>query len=96
MDKRLIQNVKDYKFNTERLNSLKPVSFEYKSNNRSSMGIIAQDLELIEPLLVNKNTNGQIEIDYEKLSILLLAVVKELDERLKAVEKPKKKQNAKL
>lgn len=85
-----------YKHNIKTLSEtqvlkLRPVSFNYKIDNRSAIGLIAEEVEQVAPELVAYNENGQPEsVKYHDLPVLLLTelktVVKRLDELTKRVE----------
>jgi hypothetical protein len=81
--------------------SLQPVSFKWNeksaSENKADNGLIAEEVEKIDPALAVYNDKGEIEgVDYQKINIMLLKVVQdqekkieELEKRLEAVEKRK-------
>jgi len=56
---------------------LKPVTFNYKSTGKASLGVIAQDLEKVYPQLVTTN-GGTKYVDYEGLVGPLIGAVQEL------------------
>jgi hypothetical protein len=81
--------------------SLQPVSFKWNeksaSEGKADNGLIAEEVEKIDPALAVYNDKGEIEgVDYQKINIMLLKVVQdqekkieELEKRLEAVEKRK-------
>jgi hypothetical protein len=99
MDSRQISDVSEYNFQSEKLKQISPVVAKLKRNNQLDMGIVAQELFKVEPGLVIHYSNGTLDIDYKKLSVMLLAVVKELNARVEALENNLNKKtvkNAKL
>jgi trimeric autotransporter adhesin len=50
------------------------------------MGVIAQDVEKVFPALVETDDEGRKKVAYHGLIGPLIEAVKELDERLRAVE----------
>ena len=57
---------------------IRPVSFDYRSSGKPSMGVIAQDLEKIYPQLVAENPQGLKMVSYEGLIAPLIGSVQEL------------------
>ena len=57
-DKQLKKNIKTIKSPINKLKNIKGVSFNWKNNNESSFGVIAQDIEKILPKAVNKDNKG--------------------------------------
>jgi hypothetical protein len=97
---------KKYKKDIEKLSvdrskfmNLEPVSFKWNEKSategKSDYGLIAEEVEKIDPLLAIYNEEGEIEgVDYQKINIMLLKVVqeqqvaiKELEKRLEVIEK---------
>jgi len=58
---------------------LNPVKFDWIDNNKSSIGLIAQQLELILPELVETNKlTGLKSVNYDGLIGVLIAAIQEL------------------
>jgi hypothetical protein len=75
-DINLKENVKTVENALETVNSLRGVSFNWKENNRSSYGIIAQELEEVLPELVK---TGEVKtVNYNGLIGVLIEAIKEL------------------
>ncbi|HEX9906636.1 MAG TPA: tail fiber domain-containing protein [Propylenella sp.] len=65
------------------INRLQPVSFIWKEDQHPDIGLIAEDVEKIEPRLTYRNEKGQIEgVKYDLLTAVLVNAIKEQDERL--------------
>lgn len=94
MDKRNIASSTDYKFDLDKLDHLNPLEVLTKQN-RKELAISAQDLIALEPVLVSHSTNGPLVVSYEKLTVLLLSIVKQQEERIKALESKPKSRSAK-
>jgi hypothetical protein len=86
------QNVKDLEVNSEKIYDLRPVSFDYKPAYKSfgkdlgggrQIGLIAEEVYKTIPELSVKLDGNISNVDYEKLSVLLLSEVqkqkKEID-----------------
>src|SRR5205814_1414063 len=51
------------------INRLRPISFTWKSSGASDLGLGAEDVAAVEPLLVTHNEKGEVEgVKYDKLS----------------------------
>lgn len=51
------------------------------------MGVIAQEVEAVFPELVHKDEQGLRSVNYAGLVAVLIESVKELDERVRALER---------
>lgn len=91
MDNRLIENSTEYQFPIDKLQELIPVLFNYKATAKQGVGIEAQQLEKVLPLLVKRSSNAPLDVDYAKLSVVLLAIVKDMHERIQVLEKQNSK-----
>ena len=57
---------------------LNPVTFNWKYNNQSDYGFLAEDLEKINPMLVFYNQQGQVEgVKYDRLTAVLANAIQE-------------------
>jgi hypothetical protein len=71
---------------TEMLNQLRGVKFTWKENDEKSLGVIAQEVEVILPELV-KGEEGEKSVNYSGLIAVLIESVKELSARVEELEK---------
>jgi hypothetical protein len=78
--KKNIEPISDIKKNN--LINLEPVKFEFKSNGKEHYGFIAQDIELLYPELVNKNSIGYKTINYIEIIPILLSKMKDMQEEI--------------
>jgi hypothetical protein len=69
----------------ETVNSLRGVSFDWKSNGKKSYGVIAQELEAILPDLVTTQQNKSV--NYNGLVGVLIQAVKELSAEVEELKK---------
>ncbi|HYG03013.1 MAG TPA: tail fiber domain-containing protein [Chryseosolibacter sp.] len=58
MDERLIEKIHGYKKGLEVLKELKPVTYNKKGSDKKDVGLIAQDVQELEPLAIGKNSAG--------------------------------------
>lgn len=93
-DRRLKQNVKEYELGLEFINKLRPVSYEYINNPEGGnrQGFIAQEVEIalgktpFEGLNKPENDKDFYAINYSSFVVPLVNAVKELSEKVKALE----------
>jgi hypothetical protein len=78
---------------SERIATLRGVTWEWKDDapddakELPGMGVIAQDVEQTFPELVATDEQGRKRVNYIGLIAPLIEAVKELDERVRALEK---------
>jgi len=71
----------------ENISLLKPVSFNWKEDNREDIGLIAEEINEIYPEFIGKNPNGEIQgVKYSKLTAVLVKSIQELNEKNKELE----------
>lgn len=86
----------DYNIDGDLIDKLKPVSFKYKSGNKTKYGFIAQDVQKVIPEIVEKMPNSEyLGLDYNDFSALLVAKVQKqqriMEEQQETIEKQSKK-----
>lgn len=64
-----------------------PVEFEWIQSGKHDIGVSAQDVLNIEPACVHTNAEGILHVDYPKLTVLCLAEIKELRQRVSDLER---------
>lgn len=86
-DKTLKINVVGISEAASKVIQLEGVEFNWKENGKRSAGFIAQELEKILPHLVDTGSDGLKSINYSGVIAYLVETVKDLDARLKKLEK---------
>ncbi len=57
---------------------LRPVTFRWKDGGERDLGLIAEEVNRVEPLLVTHNAQGEIEgVKYDRLSAVLINAIEE-------------------
>lgn len=85
-------NIKDYdKSVLEKIKNITPITYNYKSEDRTTLGISAQELREIEPLVVHaqETKDGKDEnlgIDLYSLCVFAIKAIKELNEKVETLE----------
>jgi hypothetical protein len=60
------------------LRKLRPVTFRWKDGGQRDLGLVAEEVNDVEPLLVTHNAKGEIEgVKYDRLAAVLINAVKE-------------------
>lgn len=72
---------------------LRPTTFTYKDGSREAIGLIAEDAAVADGRLVSRDSDGKVHsVNYEQVTILLLAVVqrqqRQIDSLLATARKP--------
>lgn len=88
-------NVHPYGSGFDLISRLRPVSFNWKTDNKADMGLVAEEVAEVEPLLATYNDKGEVEgVKYDRIGVVLINVVKEqqaeiesLKEQLKELRK---------
>lgn len=82
-----------YKDNVSTLDSaddiynLRPVSFNWKADNRKDLGLIAEEVKEVYPQLVKSDGEGKaIGVNYSKLTSVLIKAVQDLSNRISILE----------
>lgn len=90
-------NIADFKNGLSIIKQLRPVSFNWKANDMFDFGLVAEEVAEIEPLLVNKNSDGKIEgVKYDRLGVVLINVVKQQQTQIENQEKTIRLQSKKI
>lgn len=71
----------------DKIGQMTGYSFRWKDSGRQSYGVIAQELEAIAPELVDTVNNERKTVNYDGIIAFLIEAVKELDARVKELEK---------
>lgn len=98
-DRRLKQNIKEIDLDIENYKKLKPVSYNYKFDERQQIGFIAQDVLKVcsEAITFTENENMKIEedgdlegiqlgMDYKTITVLNTNIIQKLIERVELLE----------
>ena len=86
-DRSLKENIKEIDLTLEQIQKISTIYFNYIGNGGKMIGVIAQELLDICPVLVKHNMGGYLSVDYGKLAVIALKGVKLLTERLNEQEK---------
>ena len=85
-DINLKENVVSIQDATSSIKAIKGVEFTWKDSGKKSSGVIAQELELVLPWLVDTSTEGTKSVNYAGLTGYLIESIKQLTARLEILE----------
>ena len=85
---RLAPNGASFSGGLNLVNRLQPIAFNWKANGESDLGLGAEDVAKIEPLLVIHNDKGEVEgVKYDRVSIVLLNAIKEQQAQIETLKR---------
>ena len=67
---------------------MRPITFDWKSRPEHDLGLVAEEVRDVEPLLITRNDKGEVEgVKYEKLTVVLINAIKEQQKEISALRK---------
>jgi hypothetical protein len=85
-DARLKENVVDLSPALSTVLQLRPVTFDYISNQVNSVGFLAQEVQPLMPLLVSQNDDGNYDLAYIGFVPYLVKAIQELQAEIVALQ----------
>jgi hypothetical protein len=93
-----------YKSNINAFNSglslvkrLRPVSFNWREGGMLDLGLVAEDVARVEPLLTTTNDKGEIEgVKYDRVGVVLVNAVKEQQAEIESLRKVNAEQDVRI
>ena len=84
-------NISSFQSGLDLIRRLKPITFDWRDGGMHDLGLGAEDVAAIEPLLVNYNARGEVEgVKYDRIGVVLVNAVKEqqtlIDAQRKQIE----------
>lgn len=78
-------NVEPFLDGLSLVNELQPITFNWKDDDMPDLGLAAEDVAEIEPLLATYNDDGRVEgVKYDRLTVVLLNAVKQQQAQIEA------------
>src|SRR5690606_8948103 len=72
------ENIQPFSMGLDLLNRLRPVTFDWKADGMHDLGLVAEEVAEVEPLLATYNTEGVIEgVKYDRVGVVLINAVRE-------------------
>ncbi len=80
-------NINRFGYGLSLINRLKPITFDWKDGGTHDLGLGAEDVAAVEPMLVTYNANGQVEgVKYDRVSVVLINAVKEQQAQIESLQ----------
>ena len=86
-------NLAPFRGGLDLVNGLLPITFNWKANGAADLGLGAEDVAEVEPLLVTRNEKGEIEgVKYDRIAVVLVNAIKEQQQQIKAQQEQNQRQ----
>lgn len=81
-------NIADFRSGIDVIRRLRPVTFNWTAGNALDLGLVAEEVAGIDPLLVTYNDKGEVEgVKYDRIGVVLINTVKEQQSRIEHLER---------
>ncbi len=81
-------NIAPFSSGLNLVSRLRPITFEWKEGGTKDLGLGAEEVAAVEPLLVNYNDKGEVEgVKYDRVAVVLLNAVKEQQAQIQTQQK---------
>jgi hypothetical protein len=91
------KDVLDFRPGLNLLSRRRPVSFRSKESVRADLGLIAEEVERAEPLLVTRDEQGAVQgVKYDRIGVVLVSAVKEQQEQIREQQNQLRQQRAEI
>ncbi|MEO8435079.1 MAG: tail fiber domain-containing protein [Pyrinomonadaceae bacterium] len=88
-------NLMPFSAGLDLLARLRPVTFRWKADGAPDLGLVAEEVERVAPLLVTRNAAGEVEgVKYEHLSVVLINAMKEQQQTIEQLQQENTKLKA--
>jgi hypothetical protein len=85
--KQYMQDIKEFAFEPDKIRLLRPVRFNWATDGKEDIGLIAEEVAMVMPDLVIHDAEGKPDaVDYDRLTLCLLEMVRRQQERISALE----------
>jgi hypothetical protein len=86
--RRYKNNIADWHSGLSLLSRLRPVTFDWKESKVHDLGLVAEEVAEVEPLLVTHNDKGEIEgVKYDRMGVVLINAIREQQTQIEALQK---------
>jgi hypothetical protein len=81
-------NITPFKSGLDLIRQLRPVSFNWKADGTRDFGLVAEEVNKVEPLLTTVNEKGQVEgVKYDRVGVVLINAVSEQQQQIERQQK---------
>ena len=82
------QNINPFNQGLSLIKQLRPVSFNWRANNQTDFGLVAEEVAAVEPLLTTVNDKGETEgVKYDRVGVVIINAVNEQQAQIEAQQK---------
>jgi hypothetical protein len=86
--RRYKKNIKDFNEGLSLISRLRPVSFNWKANDKEDFGLVAEEVAEVAPLLTYYNANGEVEgVKYDRIGVIAVNAIKEQQTQIEGQKK---------
>jgi Chaperone of endosialidase len=90
-------NINPFNQGLSLIKQLRPVSFKWKADNTEDMGLVAEEVNAVEPLLTTVNEKGEVEgVKYDRVGVVLVNAVNEQQDQIEALQIQIKQQQSEI
>ena len=91
------ERIASYTPGLQLINRLRPITFSWKESGRPDLGLGAEDVAKVEPLLVTRNQEGAVEgVKYDRLNLVLINAIKEQQKQIEELRAQNAALNSRL
>jgi hypothetical protein len=91
------QGITPFRGGLDLVRALRPISFTWKMDGSRDLGLGAEDVAKVEPLLVTHNDKGEIEgVRYDRLDVVLINAIKQQQDQIETLRTANVALNARL
>ena len=81
-------NIARFERGLDLIRRLRPVSFSWNDGGKPDLGLVAEDVARIEPLLTTTNDKGEVEgVKYDRVGVALINAVKEQQNQIEQLQR---------
>jgi len=81
------KNITDFGRGLDLISRLRPVSFNWKGDDKHDFGLVAEEVAEVEPLLATYDAKGVIQgVKYDRVGVVLINAVKEQQAQITALQ----------
>ena len=82
------KNINSFTSGLDLIRRLRPVSFNWKADGTADFGLVAEEVNKVEPLLTTTNEKGQVEgVKYDRVGVVLVNAVNEQQTQIEGQQK---------
>ncbi len=90
-------NISAFTPGVDLVRKLRPVSFNWKADGKADLGLVAEDVAAVEPLLTTTNEKGEVEgVKYDRVGVVLVNAVQEQQKQIDELNETIKRQTAEI